>query len=225
MQMQPTSEFKDRFIAPEMSSFTTVAMKDLTAVSDEQGHWLLNFVLNSSLRAQMDGPDRQRFFNLLRRTEAAFREYELARSMTLAHLAQQNPNAVSEYLLAIGHWEVFLSHTYQAYCLLVMGRPVLFDKSDGTALQRLNLLYNRSKHAESAIASRQLPEDGTLPVWLKDDGLHSIDSHLTFDEIADILETLARLADVLQDPLTVTEDKLKAALMPDGEAPEAPTSA
>lgn len=40
-----------------------------------------------------------------------------------------------------------------------------------------------------------------------------------------VVEILARLADVLQDPLTVTADKLKAALMPDGEAPNllAPT--
>lgn len=70
-------------------------------------------------------------------------------------------------------------------------------------MQRLNLLYNRAKHAEKAITSQQLPLDGTLPVWLKNDGLHSVEASLTFAEIAEILEDLARFAEAAQDPPTM----------------------
>jgi hypothetical protein len=194
---------KDKFVAPEMSTFTAASIRDMSAVSGEQDHWVLNFVLNTMLRVSVEGSIRPTLFNFLRRTEAAFREYTLARIRTLAYLA--NPDAVSDYLAAIAHWEVFLSQAYQAYCLFTMGQPTLFKRGDGSVFQRLNLLYNRAKHVESAIASHQLPEDGTIAVWLKNDGLHSIDGSLTFDEIAEILEDLSRYADAVQDPLTMRE--------------------
>jgi hypothetical protein len=52
----------------------------MSAVTPEQGHWLGNFILNSGLRAKMDNDKRQTLFNFLRRTQAAFREYEEAGS-------------------------------------------------------------------------------------------------------------------------------------------------
>jgi hypothetical protein len=203
----PLSNYvKDKLIAPEMSTFTTASMKDMSTTRGAQ-YWVMDFVLNSMTRACFGGPLKPTLFNFLRRTEAAFREYTLARSRTLAYLA--NPDAVSDYLAAIAHWEVFLSQAYQAYCLVTMGQPTLFRRGDGSAFQRLNLLYNRAKHVESAIASHQLPEDGTIAVWLKNDGLHSIDGFLTFDEIAEILKDLSRYADAVEDPLTM-EEKLMA---------------
>ena len=137
-------------------------------------------------------------YNFLRRAEASFREYSSARQMTMAHLTNPRPDAVSEYIIAIGHWEAFLSQTYQAWCLLARGQPILFTPRDGSAMQRLNLLYNRAKHAESAITAEQLPPDGTLPVWLKNDGLHSVESSLTFEEITEMLKELAIWADAAQ---------------------------
>jgi hypothetical protein len=200
-----TNQFKDKFVAPEISTFTTAQIPDMSAVSTEQGYWLLNFMLSSALRVTMDDALRRTLYNFLRRTEAAFREYEAARRTTLAYLASPNPDGVSQYIVAIGHWEVFLSHAYQAWCLLARGQKVLFEPGDGSVTQRLNLLYNRAKHAEKAITSQQLPPDGTLPVWLRNDGLHCVESGLTFEEIADILKDLALWADAVQDPLTMRE--------------------
>lgn len=127
------------------------------------------------------------------------------RQMTLAHPANPNPDAIWEYIIAIGHWEVFLSRTYQAWCLLARGQKILFAPGDGSTMQRLCLLYNRTKHAESAITAEQLPPDGTLPVWLKNDGLHGVESSLTFEEIEEMLEDLAVWADAAQNPATVRE--------------------
>ena len=200
-----TSQFKDKFVAPEISSFTAASIPDVSAVSAEQGYWLLNFMLSSALRVTMDDALRRTLYNFLRRAEAAFREYEAARQATLAYLANPNPDAVSQYIVAIGHWEVFLSQAYQAWCLLAKGQKILFEPGDGSVTQRLNLLYNRAKHAEKAITSQQLPPDGTLPVWLKNDGLHCVESILTFEEIAEVLKDLALWADAVQDPLTMRE--------------------
>jgi hypothetical protein len=200
-----TNEFKDKYVAPYISSFTAATVPDMSAVSEAQGRWLLNFVLNSGLVVRMDDATRRTLYNFLRRAEMAFRDYEAARQATLSYLANPNPDTVSEYIIAIGHWESFLSQAYQAWCLLVRGQKILFEPGDGSIMQRLNLLYNRSKHAESAITSQQLPADGTLPVWLQNDGLHSVETILTFSEIAEILEDLARFADGAQNPVTMRE--------------------
>lgn len=205
MLLQPTNNFTDKYVAPGFSSFTAVNIPDMSAITREQGHWLGNFILNSWARVTMDDDMRQTLFNFLRRTEAAFREYEEARRLTLAHLADWRPNAVSEYIKAIGHWEQFLSQADRAWAVLVKGEKTLFAKDDGSVVQRLNLLYNRTKHLETAINSEQLPPDGTIPVWLTNDGLQAVGGKLTFAEIAEILVDLAKWADAAQDPLTMRE--------------------
>ncbi len=182
----------------------------MSTFSEAQGRWLLSFVLNSGLIVTMDDATRRTLYNFLRRAELAFREYEAASRATAAYIANPNPDAVSEYIVAIGHWESFLAQAYQAWCLLARGQKILFQPRDGSVMQRLHLLYNRSKHAESAITSQQLPPDGTLPVWLENDGLHRVEAALTFSEMADVLEDLARFADGAQSPITMREAVMAA---------------
>jgi hypothetical protein len=157
----PTNDFMDKFVAPGYSSFTAATIPDLSAVNPEQGHWLTNFIPSGSgLRGvSLDDRTRRTLFNFLRRTEAAFREYEAAREFTLAHLAKPNHK---EYVKAIDRWE-------------------------------------------TTINSGQLPPDGTIPVWLTNDGLQAVDGKLTFAEIAEILVDLAKWADAARDPLTMRE--------------------
>jgi hypothetical protein len=210
--MPLSNYFKDKYVAPEISSFTSASIRDMSAVSAEQNYWLINFILNTGLRVTMNDAARQTFYNFLRRTEAAFLDYEAARQRTLKYLGSPNRDALAEYIVAIGHWEAFLSHAYQACCLLYRGQKSFFERGDGSVLQRLNLLYNRAKHAETAITNQQLPPDGTLPVWLKNDGLHCVESSLTFDEIAELLEELAQCADEMQDPLAMHEKNSSSAI-------------
>lgn len=205
-----TSQYKDKCVAPKISSFTEASIPGASAISSENGHWLLCFMLNTGLRVELDDLTRQTLYNFIRRTEAAFREYEAARRMTLAYLDNPNPDAVSEYIVAVGHWEHFLFQADRALAVLVRGEKVLFAKEDGSVFQRLNLLHNRTKHLESAIKCEQFPPGGTLPVWLENDGLHGVDGKLTFEEIAEILKDLALWAGAAQDPLTM-RDAINAA--------------
>jgi hypothetical protein len=95
--------------------------------------------------------------------------------------------------LAIGHGEVFLSYAWHAFELIAgTDKRALFEPNEGSGLQRLNLNYNRSKHISSAINKSRVAPGSTLAVWLTNEGLRAIDGHLTFDEIAEILEDLAR---------------------------------
>jgi hypothetical protein len=197
---------KDNFIAPGMSTFTSACVKDMAGTSVEQEHWLNNYMLNTLFRIKLDDEVRQSLFNFLRRSQFAFREYALAREQTTRYLGS---DAVSTYFVAIGHWEVFLAYAYQAYELLAgTDKRALFEPGDGSVLQHLCLLYNRSKHVNKAISGGQVAAGSILAVWLTNEGLRAVDADLTFDEMAAILEDLARWSDAAQDPLTMREKLL-----------------
>jgi hypothetical protein len=208
--MRLTDQAKDKYVAPERSAFTAADIRDLSHISAGQHQWVRSFVINSTVRGSFAPLERAKVYNFLRRIDSAIREYALARDRTLAYLADRDK--ISEYLAAIAHWEVALSSAYLAW-LLIPYYEARFGPGDGSVCQRFNRLYNRSKHVETALACDppQLPPDGTLTVWLKNDGLHCTDGHLTFNEIAAFIEALARVADAAQDPPTMVE-KLTALL-------------
>jgi hypothetical protein len=104
-----------------------------------------------------------------------------------------------------------LAGAYQARLLADFGNKTVFTPNDGSPEERLNLLYNRSKHVDSAIRNGQMPPEGTLAVWLTNDGLESTDGHLSFAELAAILTELAVLARIFEDPISLRE-KLQAML-------------
>jgi hypothetical protein len=213
---------KDRFIAPQMSKFTSAQIPDVSDCDPEQEHWVENFILNTLAGRNVKPPYRQYMFNFLRRTADSFREYSLARERTLALL--RGRENVSLYLAAIGHWEVFLSHAWNAYRLLSYlagqkGQGIYVPDDVSSPLKRLNDLHNWSKHVEKRIFSEQIPDEDTLAVWLDNDGLRSSPtangkspgSYLTCEEMAtDILrDDLAVWADRIQNPMTLAE-KLEA---------------
>jgi hypothetical protein len=63
------------------------------------------------------------------------------------------------------------------------------------------------KHVESRIENGQILANATVPVWLDNNGLRSVDSTLSYEETAEILRDLAKYADALSDPFTA-KDKL-----------------
>jgi hypothetical protein len=204
-----TDEFKDKYVAPAISRFTEAPMPELPATSEERDGWLGNFILASWMHVTLDDATRRAWFNFLRRVQGAFRAYEAARETTSGYLAgaASNPDAVSGYFVAIGHWEVFLSQAFQALEVLVRGKPILYKGGDGSAIERLADLYNRSKHIAGVIKAQKslFPPDGTLPVWLANDGLRMMRGSLSFVEIGEILEGLAIWANAVQYPPEIRE--------------------
>ena len=190
-----------------MSKFTSATLPDLSAIDSEQEHWLANYILNSILRVNVQSPERQRLFNFLRRSHSAFEEYAAARELTLRYLAE--PEGKLGYLKAMGHWEALLGYTWQAYRLILPAKfGNLYEKGDESFFERLNNLYNKSKHADGAILDGKYLEDSPLCVWLTNEGLKSTDELVTFEEVVETLTQLAQLAAAVQDPLTM-RDKIK----------------
>lgn len=198
--MRLSSYAMDRFVAPEMSKFTTATIRDMSAVDSQQEHWLANFILNTILRVNVNSPQRQQLFNFLRRSHSAFAEYGLARESTIAFLGERKP---LKYLETIGHWEAFLAYSWQAHTFI--GKGLWFEPGDGSILQRLHALHSRAKHADSALERGDFVEDSPLCVWLTNDGLRCTETALSFDEMAEVLDDLARLSSAVQDPATMLE--------------------
>jgi hypothetical protein len=139
-------------------------------------------------------------YNFLRRAQYAFHEHELARQSTLAFVARggQSPQRYAE---ALFHWECFLGQAWHGFAILISAwGGKVFEQMDGSVEQRLNALYNQMKHVESRIDSGQILAGATVPVWLENEGLRSVDTRLTYGETADVLKELATYADILGDP-------------------------
>ena len=66
----------------------------------------------------------------------------------------------------------------------------------------MNALYNQMKHVESRIDNAQMIPGATVPVWLENEGLRSVDSNLTYAETGEVLKELAKYADALSNPNT-----------------------
>lgn len=218
--MPMSDNARDRFVAPQISKFTSATIRDMSAVDVEQQHWLANFILNSLLRTDVPSPQRQQLFNFLRRSHAAFDSYARARESTLEYLTDTQRNL--KYIDAIGHWEAFLGYAWQALNCRSGNKAIWFKKGDGSELERFNALYNRAKHAAEAIERGDFIEDSPLCVWLTKDGLCSTNAALTLDEIAEILDGIARYASAVQDPLTMSEKLAKMATDDGAEPSSAP---
>ncbi|HEY3210823.1 MAG TPA: hypothetical protein VGL18_13740 [Actinomycetota bacterium] len=205
--MRASGYFLDRFVAPGISDFTSAEVPDMTGYDPESKFWLANFVLNSGLGGNLRPPGNAYAYNYLRRAVAAFSEHEGARQATLSFLASDR-QSVSQYAAAVLHWEFFLGQSWHAYLLLrglfkflTQGDvPQVFVRGEGSVEERLNDLYSQMKHVESRIEHGQMMEGATVPVWLTNEGLRSVDSLLTYAETGDVLRDVAKWANIIVAP-------------------------
>lgn len=198
----------DMFIGPNVSSFTRAEIPDMSTYDNESDHWVANFFLNSVFRAAWKPPYNAYMYNYLRRAEAAFTEHHTARTETLAFI-ESGRQSTKRYTAALFHWETFLGQSWHAYRTLQKCFDVkLYKPGEGSVEERLNHLYNQMKHVESRIENKQILEGATVPVWLTNQGLVSVDSVLMFGETGEVLKDIAKWANILQAPLS-TPEKLK----------------
>lgn len=146
---------------------------------------------------------------LIRRAEAAFQEYELARTALEAYVNGPR-EAISKYFSSLYHFEQFIAHAYQAYMLSkpLLANPRTFQNGDNSVLERLNIIYNHIKHCDSKLLAGNFPENATVSIWLSSQEIHCLDASLTSDEIVEILKEIADYANSFSDPATVLKEIL-----------------
>jgi hypothetical protein len=155
-------------------------------------------ILNSVLVVDYPKEIRRYLLNFIRRMETAVREYRLGRSELQSYVEQlpiRNDHFLAA-LRALSRFEQSAAALYQAATLLACIKPgPLFKKGDGSSMERLNAIYNRSKHfEEGATFTGTAP---ATPIWLTNEGLECSDAALTFTELHEMIVDLTKCAEAI----------------------------
>jgi len=194
--VRPSDYTLDIFIAPKLSKLTECNAPDLSDLTDQ---WLNNFILNNIFNLNLPDKEKAYLLNFFRRVEAAFYEYNKARNALTEYITTDR-NIISPYFQALNHFETLFAQLYQAYLLLKSATELkLFEKDDNSELNRVNKIYNVSKHMYERIENGTLPEQGTCAVWITNNGIESTDAAITFVELKDILIELSKLANKISN--------------------------
>ncbi len=206
--IQFSSGLLDTF-SHNLSSLTECNFIDMSSYDSQSGHWIQNYLLNSVFRGRYPDRYHQIVMALIRRAEAAFQEYELARTALEAYVNGPR-EAISKYFSSLYHFEQFIAHAYQAYMLSkpLLANPRTFQNGDNSVLERLNKIYNHIKHCDSKLLAGNFPENATVSIWLSSQEIHCLDANLTSDEIVEALKEIADYANSFSDPATVLKEIL-----------------
>lgn len=207
MTISYNKDLLDRYLAPGISSFTACDAPDVSAAHPQAPHWLANHFINSVFRGQFRDKYRQFAFNLILRSQVAFSDYHLARTLTLEYLAAGRPDnpASRVYFQAIARWESCLLNFQILVDVLNrlrrdLGDTPVFIEGDGSPEQRAYAIANAIKHFGSDIAAGRISDDVTIPLWLTNPGLATRAHLLSYQELGYLVGEAARAADELQDP-------------------------
>lgn len=181
----------DTFMAPKLSQLSSCGAPEL-ATSNTQ---IAPFLLNSILGVKLPEPFHRLAFNFIRRVDQASHEYAQGRDYLLKYLQTQEPLPISLYFQALTHFEQTLAMLYQAamFCKELTGTWP-YEQGDHSLFDRINGLYNASKHMHGRIAGPHFPADVTVAVWITNDGLECHDEAVTFHELHDALKEYAERA-------------------------------
>jgi hypothetical protein len=183
----------DKFVSQQLSQLTQCNASKVEERYPQTKYWVSNFVLNSILGSSVSKEGRIFTFFFLRRAEAAFTEYEYARQ-TLIEYISTSSKMPSYYFRALHHFEMTITMLWQAYDLtrkVLVLKKGLFEKGDGSKYERLNWIYNVSRHFDPS----KLPLGQIHMVWLNDGGIQTDKHGVSFQELEEFLVEIGNLAD------------------------------
>ena len=177
----------DTFVSQDLSKLTQVSIRSLADEFPSAENWFAQFVVRRIVERRVPDDEASLVFAIVRRTHAALDEWELARAAATGNL-----RIPAVYFRALRHVETCIGSVWQG---LEFGRKALgqelFQKGDGTVYQRLNWIYNVSRHFDpEALAQGDLHR-----VWLTNDAVHTREQALTFEELRETIKMLARISE------------------------------
>lgn len=189
----------DNFFAQEISALSECNAPDLGDHSAEVGDLIHNFILSSILISPIKTEEKPYIFGIIRRVQMALVEYQNGRTLLLLYLNESKKNT-SLYFQGLSHFEIAVTQLYQAYDFWrQLGKKResketnLFKTGDGSPLQKLNRLYNVSKHLEPST----IPEGNLHHVWISNNGICASEVTMSFTELADLVKEYVAVANAL----------------------------
>jgi hypothetical protein len=180
----------DKHVSQELSKFTRFNAPDLGSASADAEYWVNNFILNAILRVDIKEEAKPFVFAIIRRAQMAIDEYENGCREAQDYISGKR-DRVSVYFRSLNRFELVVQLLYQAYeyVMKVTGQP-LYQKGDGSPVQRLNRIYNASKHLEAS----SIPSGHIHAVWLSNAGINISNATLTWDELAALVMDIGGMA-------------------------------
>ena len=177
----------DTFVAQDMSKLTRLSIEPLAQEFPNADKWFAQFVLGRIFQAHVPDEKAALALAILRRTHVALQEWELASTA-----AQGDLRSLGTYFNVLRHLESCISAVWQG---LEFARKALdqelFQKGDGSVYQRINWVYNVSRHFDP----EALPSGDLHRVWLSDEVIHTREHAVTFDEIREAIKMLSRVSE------------------------------
>lgn len=172
----------DTFVSQEISKLTSCEPQSLAVEFPEHNRWLNQFILRRIFHNHVSEEHAALAFILIRRTEAALEEWELACAVA------QNVREPSGYFKMLRHLENCIAALWQGFefCRRAL-KTNLFERGDESTYERLNWLYNVGRHFDT----QELQLGDLHRIWISNDGLHSREHSVTFSELRDAIKFLA----------------------------------
>lgn len=185
----------ENFGAPKLGLLKECNAPDLPEMPNHLAATILNSIF---LGIEFPQGTQRYILNFLRRLETAVTEYRQGREK-LQNYVDELPKRNNHFLMAmraLSHFEQSTSVLYQAVMLtepITRERP--FQKGDGSSVERLNMIYNRSKHFDEGAGNQEPPP--ATPVWLINEGLECSEGTLTFTDLHAILVDMTKCAETI----------------------------
>ena len=178
----------DTFISEKITELTECNVENMRSEYPESEKWVSTFMVAVIMMAHVSEEHKHFVIQFIRKVEMCFDEYHLARE-TLKEYVKERGNNWSKYFRVLNHLESSIAQLYQAYDLSrkKLGTD-LFKSNDGSSLDRLNKIYNTSKHQ---------PAFDEQTVWVTNSGIGTQDVELSFSEIEAMLRECASITKVL----------------------------
>jgi hypothetical protein len=182
----------DNFVAQDLSQLTECQALTVAPEFPEYTSWLSSFVLNWIFQISLSKEKAALAFALIRRAEGAVLDYEEARELLTDIVGGQRN--ISLYFRCLRRFESSVGMLYQSldFVRKALGDQ-LFTQGDGSPYERLNQIYNISRHSNP----EALPAGQLHAVWIKNDGLYTDGANLTFAELRDLILDIGRIAEKL----------------------------
>ncbi|MDY7116041.1 hypothetical protein RAN53_06740 [Halomonas sp. SSL-5] len=189
----PLSMFAlDNFVAQDLPQLTECRAVPVAPELSDCASWLNSFVLNWNFRIPLSKEKAALAFALIRRAEGAVVDYEEACELLTDIVG--GTRSISLYFRCLRRFESSVGMLYQSLDLVRKALGIqLFTQGDGSPYERLNQIYNKCRHSNP----EALPAEQLHAVWIKNDGLYTDGTNLTFDELRDLILDIGRIADKL----------------------------
>lgn len=188
--MPLTNYSLNKYVAQELSDLKNPLARSVRGEFPNLDKWICTFVMKSIFHLDLTEKHTTLAFALIRRAQAAIEDYDEA-CTALSHTVGRE-STITEYFHTLRKLESSVAMLYQAYNFAIKALSIrLFATNDGSNYQRLNSIYNSSRHPDVM----KLPSGHLHPVWIKNDGLYTNGTKLRFDELEDMLRELGRIAE------------------------------